>query len=61
MKERACRKCRRLTVESFCPNDHSTSLSERWSGLVVVLDPERSSVARTLGVKNAGRYALRVG
>jgi DNA-directed RNA polymerase subunit E" len=45
---------------SSCPNDGSNDLGDRWSGLIVVLDPEHSSVAQTLGVKNAGRYALRV-
>jgi DNA-directed RNA polymerase subunit E" len=60
MKERACRKCRRLTTESICPNDGSNNLGRDWSGLIVIIDPERSSVARSLGVKNAGRYALRV-
>ena len=60
MKERACRKCRRLPSESTCPDDHSNNLSDSWSGLIVILDPVRSSVAQALGVKGAGRYALRV-
>jgi DNA-directed RNA polymerase subunit E" len=45
---------------SSCPNDNSNNLSDQWSGLIIILDPGRSSVAQTLGVKNAGRYALRV-
>ena len=60
MKEKACRKCGRLTMDSSCPNDGSKDFGEQWSGLVIVLDPGQSSVAETMGVKNAGRYALKV-
>ena len=60
MRERACRKCKRLTEESRCPVDGSTDLSGQWSGLIVVLDAARSEVARTLGVKSPGRYAFSV-
>lgn len=60
MKERACRKCRRLTNEPRCPVDGSTDLSDEWSGLIVVLDAARSQVAQALGAKSPGRYAFTV-
>jgi len=60
MKELACRKCHMLTTEKKCPNDGSTELSGEWSGLVIVLDPKKSQVAQTLGIKVPGRYALKV-
>ena len=49
-----------LTTEKKCPNDGSTELSGEWSGLVIVLDPKKSQVAQTLGIKVPGRYALKV-
>lgn len=58
MRERACRKCKRLTEESRCPNDGSTDLTKNWSGLIVVLDAARSEVARAIGAKAPGRYAF---
>ena len=60
MKELACRKCRTLTTEKACPNDGSTELSNEWSGLVIIINPEKSQVAKTLGIVKAGRYALKV-
>jgi DNA-directed RNA polymerase subunit E" len=60
MKELACRKCRMLTHEKACPNDGSTELSNEWSGLIVILDVEKSQVAKTLGITRPGRYALKV-
>ena len=60
MEERACRKCRALTIHSACPIDGSKNLSDEWSGLIVILDPERSDVARSMGFNTAGRFALKV-
>ena len=60
MRELACRKCRMLTTEKSCPNDGSTELSNEWSGLIIIINPARSQVAKTLGIAKAGRYALKV-
>ncbi|HKW04247.1 MAG TPA: transcription elongation factor subunit Spt4 [Nitrososphaerales archaeon] len=59
-KEFACRKCRTLTTGKICPNCHSTELTPDWSGLIVVVDPEKSTVSKTLIISKSGRYALRV-
>jgi DNA-directed RNA polymerase subunit E" len=60
MKELACRKCKALTTEKACPNDGSTELSNEWSGLIIIISPEKSQVAKTLGIVKPGRYALKV-
>ena len=60
MKELACIKCRALTTDKTCPNDGSTELSDEWSGLIIIIDPAKSQVAKTLGIAKAGRYALKV-
>ena len=60
MKELACRKCRMLTTEKSCPNDGSTELSNEWSGLIIIINPAKSQVAKTLGIVKPGRYALKV-
>jgi DNA-directed RNA polymerase subunit E" len=60
LKELACRKCRMLTTEKACPNDGSTELSKEWSGLVIIINPEKSQVAKTLAIVKPGRYALKV-
>ncbi len=43
-----------------CPNCKSQDLSEDYSGLVVIIDPESSEIAHRLNVTKPGRYALRV-
>jgi len=60
LRELACRKCKTLTTEKACPNDGSTELSNEWSGLVIIINPDKSQVAKTLNITKPGRYALRV-
>jgi DNA-directed RNA polymerase subunit E" len=59
-REQACRKCHMLTHDKVCPNDKSNELSSEWSGLIIVLDVQHSSVAHTLNITVPGRYALKV-
>ncbi|MHA2502052.1 MAG: transcription elongation factor subunit Spt4 [Candidatus Kariarchaeaceae archaeon] len=65
---KACRKCRRILkdeeiqkdVSIRCPVCNSTDLSEDFSGRVIILRPDESEIAKKLGVKEPGSYALRV-
>jgi len=43
-----------------CPNCGSRVFSDDWEGLVVVLNAEKSLVAKKLNLTKSGVYALRV-
>ena len=60
MSERACRNCRLLSREKTCPNCRSSDLSDEHTGLLIVLDTERSELAKKAQIKKNGHYALRV-
>ncbi len=60
MTDKACRNCRFISNGPVCPNCKSTSLSDDWSGLVVIFDPSDSEVAKRMAIQVPGRYALRV-
>lgn len=60
MSDKACKNCKFISNGPVCPNCKSTNLSDDWSGLVVIMDPSVSDVAKRMGIKAAGRYALRV-
>lgn len=60
MTEKACKDCRFVSNGPVCPNCKSTNLSDDWSGLVIVLDPKTSEIAKKMGVVTPGRYAIRV-
>lgn len=57
----ACKECRYIvqTKEKVCPKCQG-ELSEKYSGMVVILDPERSEIAKLIGVNVVGSYAVRV-
>jgi DNA-directed RNA polymerase subunit E" len=60
MSEKACPTCHRLTNENVCPKCKTSSLSDDFSGLVIVFEPEGSVVAKVMDIKEKGRYALKV-
>jgi len=60
LSDKACKNCRFISGGPVCPNCKSNNLSDDWSGLVIVIDPSTSEVAKRMGITAAGRYALRV-
>ena len=57
---RACRTCKVITNESTCPICKGTELSDDYSSLLIVLDPDNSLLAEKLEAKEAGNYALKI-
>ena len=58
---KACRGCRYIihTKEKICPKCGG-ELSEKFSGMVIILDPEHSEIAKVMGINALGSYAIRV-
>jgi DNA-directed RNA polymerase subunit E" len=59
MSLKACKNCHTVTDLNKCPRC-SGETSREWQGYLLVIDPEKSEIARKLGIHAAGRYALRV-
>jgi DNA-directed RNA polymerase subunit E" len=60
VKELACRKCRAITTGKVCPVCKSTDLTPDWAGIIVILSPENSQIAKLLNINDKGKYALKV-
>lgn len=60
MSEKACSNCHLITKENICPKCKTSSLSDDFSGLVIIFDPENSIIAKAMNIKEKGRYALKV-
>jgi DNA-directed RNA polymerase subunit E" len=60
MSEKACPICHLITRENVCPRCKTSSLSDDFSGLVIMFDPEGSAIAKAMNIKEKGRYALKV-
>jgi len=59
-REMACRKCKFVTTGKVCPVCKSSDLTPDWNGVVLVVKPETSQIAKTLGISAKGKYALKV-
>ncbi len=60
-KARACKLCGRITEEKGdkCPSCGSKELTESFKGRIVVLDSEKSEVAKKLNIKDTGNFAIK--
>ena len=61
-KLKACKKCGALvTVDTnICPVCGSTDFTTNWEGMIVIIDPEHSELARELNITSPGIFAIRV-
>ena len=62
-KRLVCRDCHTVIEDAdaeTCPNCTSSSLTEDWSGYVIIVHPEESEIAREMEVTTPGKYALKV-
>lgn len=59
---KACRKCRALVNKNAteCLYCGSRDLTEEWEGVLIVIDPENSEIAKILGIYKPGRYAIKI-
>ena len=60
VREMACRKCKFVSIGKVCSVCKSSDITPDWNGIVLVVDPANSQIARTLGITEKGKYALRV-
>ncbi len=58
--KKACKKCKRLLTGSKCPVCKTSKLSENWKGKVIIIDPEKSIIAKNLNIKDSGEFAIRI-
>ena len=60
MVEKACRNCSLISNGNICPYCKSTDLSDDFNGILVIIDPEKSEIAKIMNTKKKGRYAVRI-
>jgi len=60
MVSKACKSCNRISDSSTCPNCSSTDLSTRYQGMIIIIDPNKSDLAKKMQVSLPGEYALEV-
>lgn len=56
---RACKACRTITEEDKCSNCGEKS-SREWQGYLIMVNHQRSEIAKKVGINANGKYALKV-
>ncbi|MBD40550.1 MAG: transcription elongation factor subunit Spt4 [Candidatus Poseidoniaceae archaeon] len=58
----ACGECHMILADKVdqCPRCPTARVSTDWQGFVIIMQPERSEIAKRLQVSQPGQYALKV-
>ena len=59
MKQRACKVCNRIFEGDKCPNCGSKEFTDSFKGKTIILNPEKSEVAKKLNIKEKGSFAIK--
>ena len=62
-KQKVCKKCGYVLEDETlkeCPVCGNNKFTTFWQGYVVIIDPERSEVAKLLNINHKGKFALRI-
>lgn len=55
-----CRDCHRVVEGNACTICGTSNLTADWAGYLVIIDPDKSEVAKRMNITIPGRYALKV-
>ena len=56
-----CLDCKKLVIptkDKKCPLCGGSRLTDKWEGLIIIIDPENSQIAKFKEIKEAGRYVI---
>jgi len=60
VKAKACKICNKIyETGEKCPNCDAKESTESFKGRVVILNPEKSEIAKKLKIKNKGNFAIK--
>lgn len=59
MKQKACKICNKIYEGDKCPKCESKESTESFKGRIVVLNPEKSEIAKKLNIKSKGNFAIK--
>ncbi len=59
-KKKVCKNCKIFVMEDKCPLCQNSNFSNSWNGRIYIIDPINSSIAKKMGLKAKGEYALKI-
>lgn len=59
-KEKACKECKTIYRGNKCPECGSTEGVEGFKGRMYIFDSEQSEIAKNIGIKKKGVFAVKL-
>ena len=59
VKKKVCTSCKIFVTGNECPICHGKKFTTNWQGRINILDPEKSDIAKKIGIKVKGEYAIK--
>ncbi len=59
VKKKACKNCKIFVKGSECLLCKSSDLTTSWKGRVIIVDPNKSEIAKKMGITVKGEYAIK--
>ncbi len=59
MKQKACKVCSRIFEGDKCPACGSKEFTDNFKGKTIILNPEKSEIAKKLNIREKGVYAIK--
>lgn len=59
VKKKACKSCKIFVKGTQCPLCKSTDLTTSWKGRIIIMDVNKSEIAKKLGINVKGEYAIK--
>lgn len=60
MSKKVCKSCKILVEGEECPLCKKNQFSTNFQGVISVVDPNKSEIAKIMGFKAKGDYAIKV-
>ncbi|MBI5398544.1 DNA-directed RNA polymerase subunit E'' [Candidatus Woesearchaeota archaeon] len=58
-KKKVCKNCKMFVEGSECPNCKDNKFTNTWQGRIFIASPEKSHIAKKIGVTVKGEYAIK--
>ena len=59
MARKVCKNCKLFVEGPQCPMCKGGSFTDSWKGRIIVTDAEKSEIAKKIGIKAKGEYAIK--
>lgn len=59
VKEKACRVCNTIYEGEQCPKCNSRDFTDSFKGRIIIIDPEKSEIAKNIKIKGKGNFAIK--